>query len=280
MGYTHYFYYNNPFEVLDQEIWDKFIDYVKRIIQVAKATDDIDIVGPMGEKGTKPEIDGDIVSLNGLEDDSHETLLIDRDPTEESQRQVANMWTGKQIGFRFCKTNQKPYDSVVTAILFELNRLFPGKFTVSSDGDRGDEENPDFKSAIVNKYREANHFVCLDVVSKRVNMLNVISLEQQLKQIYNSAKLSPDQIRELEELWKRKQRDDNRVLWQVIEIGYHPKILCVTYDQKEAEDLFRAELKKHNKNYKKFDFLNNSTWKSSKKKYELHITGIPAPTTR
>ena len=50
--------------------------------------------------------------------------------------------------FDFCKTARKPYDTIVVAILWFLQREFPDHILVSSDGDiddfQSDEGKPGF----------------------------------------------------------------------------------------------------------------------------------------
>lgn len=42
---------------------------------------------------------------------------------------------GKNQAFGFCKTNHRPYDRAVTAVLLRCHLLAPGAFTITSDGD-------------------------------------------------------------------------------------------------------------------------------------------------
>lgn len=52
--------------------------------------------------------------------DDHETLVIEK----------------KGSGFQFCKTAEKPYDVYVKAALLLANKVAPGVFELSCDGDR------------------------------------------------------------------------------------------------------------------------------------------------
>ena len=76
----------------------------------------------MGDALTDPTVDSNMVSLNGLGDDSYESFIVTR---------------GKE-DFTFCKTAHRPYDKVCVAILMLANELFED-FEWSSDGD--DEEH-------------------------------------------------------------------------------------------------------------------------------------------
>ena len=60
--------------------------------------------------------------FNGIDDDGHETCLVENEGAE----------------FTFCKTNRKPYDRVVTAVLAIMAQELGDAFTVTSDGDRSD----------------------------------------------------------------------------------------------------------------------------------------------
>ena len=78
----------------------------------------IPIVGPFGEKGTDVIVNDHMVSFNGVEDDSHETCQITKQPTK----------------FEFCKTARKPYDKVVVEVLKAARKACPS-MELSSDGD-------------------------------------------------------------------------------------------------------------------------------------------------
>lgn len=64
---------------------------------------------------------------NGVKDDGHETFLITPNPCE----------------FEFCKTAEKPYDLIVTAILCVFAEHGKANVSVSSDG-----REPDWQSGI------------------------------------------------------------------------------------------------------------------------------------
>ena len=58
------------------------------------------------------------IFINGVGEQAHETFLMRTD----------------DVGFNFCKTAEKPYDSVVTAILILAKTVFKNDIEVSSDG--------------------------------------------------------------------------------------------------------------------------------------------------
>lgn len=87
-----------------------------------------------GGDGTgKPVLKANLISLNGVDEDSHETLYIDR-VFGDSYRQKDE----KGFLFNFCKTATKPYDVVVTAILACFKNHFGWSVRLSSDGEKSD----------------------------------------------------------------------------------------------------------------------------------------------
>jgi len=103
MGYTHYFQlHTQPSE----KGWANFIKGVRQLLEQAW---DIAIEG---------EINNEVVVLNGIGEESHETFFFSK---------VSNEW-------EFCKTARKPYDKVVTSVLILAKYLFPNMY-LRSDGD-------------------------------------------------------------------------------------------------------------------------------------------------
>ena len=117
MGYTHYFTLSKN---TTKEQIKKMIAFTNTAI---KLFGDDQIVNGMGDEGTKPEVTEDIISLNGKEDNSHETFQLSFNSGE----------------WGFCKTARKPYDMVVVACLIfaEQNNVIK---EWSSDGDDEDHE--------------------------------------------------------------------------------------------------------------------------------------------
>ena len=105
MGYTHYWTLEKP---ITQEFFDSVRDRVKAIVETGR------------EGGIPLETDFGIshVAINGVGSGAHETFSI---------------LVGDQ-SFNFCKTAQKPYDAVVTAILILLKNEIGADITVTSDG--------------------------------------------------------------------------------------------------------------------------------------------------
>ena len=88
MGFTRY--WKNSKNLID----DKTLETIKNIIDIAKQDYDIDI--------EIKSLTNELIMLNGDENKGldHEDFVIDL-----------------KSGFNFCKTNEKPYDIVVNAIL-------------------------------------------------------------------------------------------------------------------------------------------------------------------
>lgn len=81
------------------------------------------------EAETEPEFTESHFSLNGLDDDGHETMYWAGIPTQPEYRKDSSDY------FEFCKTAAKPYDAVVTAILIRAKVIYGSCVSVRSDGD-------------------------------------------------------------------------------------------------------------------------------------------------
>ena len=110
MGYTHYWKVSTAFT---DEAWNN----LKRDALELFANTTIPLADAWGDPGTTPQVDDDAIAFNGVGDDSYETCYITR----------------KSTLLAFCKTNHKPYDSVVVAVL-KLARQHNNSVELSSDG--------------------------------------------------------------------------------------------------------------------------------------------------
>ncbi len=72
-----------------------------------------------GPVGKKPVVDDEMIHFNGVGEDGHETFVVMR---------------ARDSDFSFCKTAQKPYDAIVTAVLCLAYTIAPGVLKISSDG--------------------------------------------------------------------------------------------------------------------------------------------------
>jgi len=71
-----------------------------------------------------PKVSDTLIRFNGIGQDAHETLYIEKRPKSE---------------FNFCKTARKPYDLAVGLILLVIAKHAPVEFRISSDGDWKDD---------------------------------------------------------------------------------------------------------------------------------------------
>lgn len=110
MGYTHYFSTNREFS---QQQWD---DVKAAANKVIKAATDKGILLTSDDEENPVLVDDTRINLNALYS-PHETFLVQ-----------------KKVSRDFCKTNRKPYDVVVGAILLYLAKHHSNNFTFTSDG--------------------------------------------------------------------------------------------------------------------------------------------------
>jgi hypothetical protein len=114
MGYTHYWHRT---KVEDQKKWDALVEFTRMAISVSA----VEIHGSDGYGD--PDLTKDLIRFNGKSPELyHETFLMSRNPRDDVPD--------------FCKTNRKPYDVVVVAVLMEAERL--GFLKMSSDGGEDD----------------------------------------------------------------------------------------------------------------------------------------------
>ena len=109
MGYTHYWTLGNGIEQAD---WDKFLVGARQIIETADAAG----------IALQDDSAGAAIFINGVGANAHESFVI----------------TSEDVGYNFCKTAQKPYDTVVTAILIHLKQSLGSLVVVTSDGSWND----------------------------------------------------------------------------------------------------------------------------------------------
>lgn len=110
MGYTHYH--------RDCPVTPQIAADARKIV----AASTVSICGPMGTG--KPKITDSIIALNGdasTDDDYESFVLGETGPVS---------W--------FCKTDQRPYDEVVVAILISAMLRSEGSFRAESDGSLDD----------------------------------------------------------------------------------------------------------------------------------------------
>lgn len=110
MGYTHYF--EQKAEV-EPRRWHDVAARAKRIIDAAPCE-----IRREYDESEPPTVTADLIRFNGADDAGYETFYLER----------------SSVGFHFCKTDRRPYDAVVVAILLVLDKYAPGCHDIASDG--------------------------------------------------------------------------------------------------------------------------------------------------
>jgi hypothetical protein len=121
MGYTHY--WNK------KKHWPpaKVSAAIQDMVEVIRRCE-LPLADGHGEPGTEPVIGPDFIAFNGVGELSHETFLFPGvSPPPYSP------------DFAFCKTDRKPYDTIVVACLLVAKHHLGAAIEVRSDGDWGDE---------------------------------------------------------------------------------------------------------------------------------------------
>lgn len=116
MGYTHYW---KKTEELPQDVWEDFIPEAAQIMKESGVA----LGDNLGNVDSKPVITQDVLSFNGIAPDDYETFSLNR----------------MKEDFNCCKTQYRPYDKVIVAILMLAEQCFDG-FSWSSDGDAEDHK--------------------------------------------------------------------------------------------------------------------------------------------
>ena len=133
MGYTHY--WQTPKETYSREAWTEFCDKVEKLIAASPSP----LANGVGDIETVPVFTDDELLLNGVGDNSHETLYL--------------LFNDER--WQFCKTQGKPYDVVVTAILLLAQKTLG--YRVSSDGGVDDwQEGINLVKKVLNKRYSAS----------------------------------------------------------------------------------------------------------------------------
>jgi len=111
VGYTHYWrLLRRP----EPQEWADLCNKAQRVLTLPKAAG---LVQLEHDTPQPPRVEPGEIRFNGIGGDAHETFLLTPDET-----------------FTFCKTAEKPYDAVVTAVLLTAADAFGYMFSVSSDG--------------------------------------------------------------------------------------------------------------------------------------------------
>ena len=120
MGYTHYWTKKKKWPAA------KVSAAIQDMAEVIRRCE-LPLADGHGEPGTEPVIGRDYIAFNGVDELSHETFLF------PGFDQPLNP------DFAFCKTERKPYDTIVVACLLVAKHHLGAAIEVSSDGDWEDE---------------------------------------------------------------------------------------------------------------------------------------------
>ena len=138
MGYTHYCRQQRDFT--DTE-WQELTRLAKLITAAGQGI----LANAFSDKNTKPTIDNEEISFNGIGDDGHETFCITRKKRDlydyEKQDSIQDAYMHDKSGggvVNFCKTAHKPYDKYVVAVLCAIYRVQRDIMNISSDGNTAD----------------------------------------------------------------------------------------------------------------------------------------------
>jgi hypothetical protein len=115
MGYTHYWTQRRNFSKAE---WEVVLEDIGAILTYAQHDGGIPLADCQGDHGTSPEITSEKIWFNGLGEDSHEAMCINR-----TRVRVEEWQRPEQLGWDFCKTARKPYDPVVIACLCYLSTI-------------------------------------------------------------------------------------------------------------------------------------------------------------
>lgn len=120
MGYTHYFPQSRPFSDME---WSQITKAFHKLYQ---SEDCQGLIQPEFDCGwkdffTHESNKGEAIYFNGVGDEACETFGIEKSPEDLGD-------------FDFCKTNQRPYDLMVTAMLIVCAGYAEGALNIRSDG--------------------------------------------------------------------------------------------------------------------------------------------------
>jgi len=101
--------------------WQAICDDFRKMMATALLSKQLPIQRE-DDRGDQPLVDDGYIIFNGIGDNGHETMVLQR----------------QGFGFQFCKTARKPYDRVVTALLILANFHSPYTWVITSDGEPDD----------------------------------------------------------------------------------------------------------------------------------------------
>lgn len=117
MGYTNFWYQKESFTNGE---WDILKDEANKIIEPFR--NDLDI----------EEDDKNVIFLNGVGHNSHETFVLTKEKRNIFEYENEETFN-KEGAFSFCKTNRKPYDLIVWNILLKAYKIASKKIKIKND---------------------------------------------------------------------------------------------------------------------------------------------------
>ena len=133
MGYTHYWTIQDITKPL-------MTSEIAQDIQSIILASEVPIGDGDGGRDSQPLLEHDLVQLNGIGDESHESLCY---PPNFKWNQ--GFRPPESHGFAFCKTARKPYDVVVCAALLAIKHHLGDNVEINSDGKFDNEWQPAYR---------------------------------------------------------------------------------------------------------------------------------------
>ena len=133
MGYTHYY---NIQDITKPLMTSEIAQDIGNIIMASE----ISIGDGSDNPDSQPVLEHDLVQMNGIGDEAHDTLCYP--PDFEWNRQIHPV---EFLGFAYCKTVRKPYDVVVCAALLAIKHHQRDNVEITSDGRFDNEWQPAYR---------------------------------------------------------------------------------------------------------------------------------------
>lgn len=141
MGYTHYFPQRRE---IAPRTFGKIAEDVKYLLDSGDYRIP-ELANGSGDEGTSPKITKELILLNGVEEDSHESFYLPIKHGEAGYYPEGHKY--QRFGFNFCKTARKPYDIVVCAALLICYHHHKTWLEIGSDGNPEDTNPYEYPNA-------------------------------------------------------------------------------------------------------------------------------------
>ncbi len=129
MGYSHYWH---RVEAFNEDDFLAFAERVRKLLHDVRGFD-LPIIGPGNQ--AEPQLDGARIAFNAAGAAGAQDFAIERVVTPRPGFQLTSgLW------FEACKTQQRPYDATVTAVLAAAHQRWGDRFEIDSDGFYADWE--------------------------------------------------------------------------------------------------------------------------------------------